>query len=238
MTVHVRSAAVFCVLLGLASASSAGQVRLEIRDGRVTLDAKDATIREILAEWARVGQTKVVNAERVPGSPITVQLTDVPEQQALETVLRSVAGFVAAPRAVAQANNASGFDRIVVMPASRPTVVPVSAATNAAPPQQYQNPYQRERALPPPNVVVDDQDEPLPNAQMPLPGQGQPSGAPQPGMMTPNPQANQPVTQPVNPYAPYGGAGTPGTQMPAMPSSAARPGVPTALPPPPPQPIK
>ena len=34
-------------------------------DGRVTISAKDATIRQILAEWARVGQTRFVNAERV-----------------------------------------------------------------------------------------------------------------------------------------------------------------------------
>jgi hypothetical protein len=94
MRCALRIAAVACAVLGLASASSAGQVKLEIRDGRVTLDAKDATVREILVEWARVGQTKVMNAERVPGGAITILLTDVPEQQALETVLRSVAGFL------------------------------------------------------------------------------------------------------------------------------------------------
>jgi hypothetical protein len=232
MRCALRIAAVACTVLGLASVSSAGQVKLEIHDGRVTLDAKDATVREILTEWARVGQARVMNAERVPGSAITILLTDVPEQQALETVLRSVAGFVAVPRAVAQGNT-SVFDRIMVMPASRPAVIPVSASANPVQPQQYQNPYQR--AVPPPTVVVDDQDDPMPTAQMPMPGQ-QPAGAAQPGMMTPNPQTVQPGGSPGgvygNPYGPNAGGGA--QAAPAGPSSAARPGLPTAPPPPPP----
>ena len=43
-------------------------------NGRVTLVAKDVTVREILAEWARVGQTRIVNAEKLTGGPVTLEL--------------------------------------------------------------------------------------------------------------------------------------------------------------------
>ncbi len=49
--------------LSLAPAASArADVQIAMRDGRVTLDAAGATVREILAAWAKVGQTRIVNA--------------------------------------------------------------------------------------------------------------------------------------------------------------------------------
>ena len=84
------------VLLGGSSARA--QVRVSMHDGRVSVVAHDATVRQILAEWARVGQTRFVNADRVPGGPVSIELTDVPEEQALDILLRSVSGYVAAPR--------------------------------------------------------------------------------------------------------------------------------------------
>ena len=60
--------------LGAGSTASAQQVQLAIHDGRVSLIAKDATVRQILAEWARIGQTKVVNVEKIPGGPVTLEL--------------------------------------------------------------------------------------------------------------------------------------------------------------------
>jgi hypothetical protein len=53
--------AVTLALLGSAPQVGA-EVQLSIQDGRVKLVARDATVREILAEWARVGQTKIINA--------------------------------------------------------------------------------------------------------------------------------------------------------------------------------
>jgi hypothetical protein len=102
------------VLLAVARAASA-DVQLSIRGGRVTLVATDATVRQILTEWARVGKTNVVNVDRIPGGPITLQLTDVPEPEALDLLLRSVTGYVAAPRPVA-APDLSRYDRILVLP--------------------------------------------------------------------------------------------------------------------------
>ena len=43
------------------------ELRLTIDNGRVSIVAKDATVRQILTEWARVSQTKIVNVERIPG---------------------------------------------------------------------------------------------------------------------------------------------------------------------------
>jgi hypothetical protein len=54
----------------LAVSTASADVQLTMQNGRVTLVAKDATVRQILAEWARVGHTKIVNLEAVPGGPI------------------------------------------------------------------------------------------------------------------------------------------------------------------------
>ena len=101
---------VLAVISTLVHTVAAGaQVQFTMQNGRVSLVAKDATLKQILAEWARVGQTKIVNVERVPDSPLTLQLIDVPEEQALDTLLRNLSGYVAAPRA-AGATGASRFD--------------------------------------------------------------------------------------------------------------------------------
>src|SRR5882724_5667777 len=99
-----------------ASTASA-DVQLLLSGGRVSIVAKDATLRQILAEWARVGQTTVVNIERIPGGPLTLALTDVSEGEALDVLLRSVSGYMAAPRETPVAD-LSIFDRIFVMPLS------------------------------------------------------------------------------------------------------------------------
>src|SRR5262249_53671161 len=118
----------------LWSSSASAEVALTIQGGRVTLIAKDATLRQILAEWARVGQTRIVNAERVPGGPVTLQLTNVPEEQALETLLRPLSGYVAAPRA-SDAANLSRFERILVMPTVAPPPPAATATTGSPSPQ-------------------------------------------------------------------------------------------------------
>src|SRR5712691_7650870 len=88
----------------LAASAASADVHVTMQDGRVSIVAKDATVRQILTEWARVGQTKIVNVERVPGGPVTLELTNVTETQALEVLLRSLSGYITAPRAVGVAN--------------------------------------------------------------------------------------------------------------------------------------
>ena len=36
-------------------------------------------VPQILAEWSRIGQTRVVNGDKVPGGPLTLQFVDMPE---------------------------------------------------------------------------------------------------------------------------------------------------------------
>jgi hypothetical protein len=120
----------------IVPAAGAGpSVRLTIRDGSVWLAADRATASEILAEWARVGQTRIINGERVPGGPMTLELNGVPEQQALEVVLRSASGFLALARSIARADASSPsmtsrFERIMVLPVS--TAPPAPGALAAA----------------------------------------------------------------------------------------------------------
>ncbi len=127
-TLHILALA-GCAWLTLAATASA-DVKISIRDGQVSIAAKDATVRQILTEWARVGRTQIVNVERIPGAPITIELQNVPERDALDMLLRSISGYIAAPRATS-VSDASLFDRIVVMPT---TAAPNTAVSSSAPP--------------------------------------------------------------------------------------------------------
>jgi hypothetical protein len=71
----------------LIASTAFAEVKVSMQDGRVSIVAKDATLRQILTEWASVGQTKIVNVERIPGGPMTIELTNMPEQQALDLLL-------------------------------------------------------------------------------------------------------------------------------------------------------
>ena len=212
------------------AAPARAEVQLRIENGLVSLKATNATVREILAEWGRVGNTKIVNGERMPGGPVTLELTGVTEEDALEIILRSAAGYVTAPRAIAQVN-ASRYDRILVMPTSsptRPTPPPQTGSFQQpqfppqfppqVPPQfqggqfppQFQGgqfpPQFPPGPFPPQRPVNDDgdadvQDNPAPNVVLP-------NGAPV-FNGTPGPQQQQP---PVT--APFGGSRAPAGQLP------------------------
>lgn len=119
---------IFAVAVLVAQPAQAQKLTLAISDGRVTLDATNVPVRQILAEWSKVGGTKFVNAERISGAPVTLSLVDIPEKQALEIVLRNVAGYMAAPRADLS-TGASQYDRILVLATS--TAPPPTAASPA-----------------------------------------------------------------------------------------------------------
>src|SRR5689334_10920565 len=94
-----RVATLGALLFCWAGLSRAQAVRLEVHDGKVNLTTQNASLRAILTEWARLGGTQVVNADRLTGPPVTLQLTDVPETQALDIILRGTAGYIAGQRA-------------------------------------------------------------------------------------------------------------------------------------------
>ena len=128
---------VLFVLLVLSLAASpcwAAGLKLTIHNGRVSLDAQDVTLRQILTEWARVGNTRIVNLERVTSGPMTLKFDDLPESQALDIILRSIPGYMAAPRAT-MAADASIYDRILIMATT--TAVAARPASSA-----FQSPFQ------------------------------------------------------------------------------------------------
>src|ERR1044071_4296363 len=92
----LASAALLCCCAAPAPAQA---VKIEFHDGRVNLSAQNASVRAILNEWARLGGTRIVNADRVAGGGITLELNGVPERQALDAILRNASGYMAGPRA-------------------------------------------------------------------------------------------------------------------------------------------
>jgi hypothetical protein len=193
---------------GSASSVLAGELKLTLANGRATLIAQDVPLRQILAEWARIGKTTIVNGEKLTGPPITLQLIDRPEREVLEVLLRSASGYIAAEREIILAG-ASVFDRVMILPTSRG---PVGVAS-AQPPAPFQRPNMPQPMPMPMPVVEDDEAETPPPMNQPgmgaqpvlppgmfqPPGQGQPQPvltAPRPGMLPP-PPAGQP-----NPYGP------------------------------------
>ena len=113
----MKSVIALVALLGCAVPASAQTVKLEFREGRVNLSAQNAPLRTVLAEWTRLGGTRIVNGERVPGGPLTLELTNVTERQAIDVLLRNAAGYMAAPRA-AGSSAASTLASIHILPTS------------------------------------------------------------------------------------------------------------------------
>jgi hypothetical protein len=215
------------LLVGLAGPTVAGEMSLTIHDGRVTLIADNVPVRQILAEWARVGQTKIVNGERVPGPPLTVRLLDVPERDALEVLLRTASGFLAAPRATLVAQ-ASQYDRILILPTSTPP--PAAASPASRRPGGVAQPF-----VPPPPMPTDVEEpgeEEAPEAEdSPANMPASPFAPPRtPDFDPANPQQVLPrrgdggVAQPVYP-APDQGVQTGPQTVVGAPTTATRPGV-------------
>ena len=57
----LKKTVLFLVVLLAGAVPARADVRVSMHDGLVTIVAKDATVRQILAEWARVGRATIVN---------------------------------------------------------------------------------------------------------------------------------------------------------------------------------
>jgi len=192
-----------------AHAASAGELVVKVGDGRATVIAKDVPLPQVLAEWARVGNTRIVNGEKVVGGPVTLELVNLPEKEALDILLRSAAGYMAAPRAQLLPG-ASLYDRVVILATSNPPANPPPIATPLG------RPITRE-VMPQPLPEDDDDGEPGDQGPVPPPGMtpfpppegpvpadpaqtpAAPVTSPRPGML---PQQPQPT--PIMPYTPGG----------------------------------
>ena len=125
-------AALVLIMTAVATRATAAELRLEFRDGRVTLSARDVSVRQILDEWVRAGQTQIDDRERVQDVPITLELEAMPERQALDVILRSAAGYAATTRP-ADGSTTSVYRRIVVLAESTPVASPPPPPFAAAP---------------------------------------------------------------------------------------------------------
>ena len=213
-----------------ATHSWAGSLTLSVRDGLVSVDAQDVTLRQILAEWARVGHTRIINAERVAGGPITLKLNAVPEKQALDIILRTIPGYMAVPRAT-QVADASLYDSILIMATTTAVAAPRPQQPGPVFPGQGGNVTQLRQPQPaplspgmlldPPNSADQMDDpalaaaaaaglvpvpalQPAPGAissPLTLPGQPRPA-QPTPGTSTPTNPWNAPIGTPQPSLAP------------------------------------
>jgi len=202
--------AVVVATLGVAPVT-AGELTLTFKDGRVTLKAVDTPLRQVLQEWARLGQTRIIGLEKVAGGPLTLELVNIPEKQALEILLRPIAGYMAAQRQGPGAPTISRFDRLALLPTSVASAAPLGPRPTLLTP-------------PPPQAPMPDPIG-LANDEPPDPT----DGPNQPGVPVFNPNGD-PVQQPARPAMP---GEQPESPAPATPLTAPRPGV---LPAPPPQP--
>ena len=206
----VQRLGVLALLLAGVAPAAAQSVTLEFKnDGLVNLVTQNASVSAVLAEWARRGKATIMNGERVPGPPVTLELVDVPEQQALDILLRTASGYLAAARDTPTPGT-SRYDRIYIVPTSRVT----TSATVLPPPPSTATPV----------PLVDDDDD---NA--PPPGPGQRVVPPQtlpPGVRVPQQDANRlppqgeeapprPAPTPSNPFGVAPGSSTPGVITPA-----------------------
>jgi hypothetical protein len=130
-------------LVGVAAIAAAqAPLQLHISDGRVTLHAQNVPVKAILAEWSKIGGTRIMNGEGVAGAPLTLDLQGVPERQALDIILRGVSGYVLAARQPGTPNvDATGrvmagvsmYDRIMILPTSVAPRNPPPAVAGTAP---------------------------------------------------------------------------------------------------------
>jgi hypothetical protein len=168
----------------------------------------------------------------VSGGPTTLIITNELESKALAIVLRSVAGYIAAPRSLAVAN-ASQYDRILIMPTSYAAPAPPYRAS-APPPRMMQQPVIVE-VPPDPTSLANDEAAPAPapvfggdpnGMQGPPPVNPPTQGVVLPYNPPPDQNGDQPTPPPTLPSAGQQTTGTPGVlpvPQPTQPQSPQQP---------------
>jgi len=190
------------LVLAFALPARAQQLKLEIQGGRVNLDATSVPLRQILTEWARIGGTKVVGGDKVTGAPVTLKLANVTERQALDILLRNVAGFMAALRPASAVPGASSFDRILILattsaPSQASNARGGAAVNNLSAPGGPMNGTQRRMPPRPPNLPPSQaEDEPEEEDEPEAAGQPVFTFPAPPGSVTPG--TSNPVFVPMN----------------------------------------
>ena len=113
---------------GGARAAAADELEFAIDQGRVTLIAAGVPLRDVLAEWARTGNTRFVGVGAIGAAPVSLHLVGVAEAEALRLLLQPAAGYLAARRA-AHVPGASMYDRVKIRAVrGAPRLSPVGAS--------------------------------------------------------------------------------------------------------------
>lgn len=169
--------AVAVLIASIAPAMAQGSRKLDIsfERGMVTLVAENVTLREILAEWARKGGSRIVNAEKLGGSPVYLtEFKGQPEADVLRALLREAPGYGVSMRN-APATGTSTVGTVMIL-ATR--TVPVSTSSVSAPVSsqpQFQSPQPQAA----PRLIQGSPDDQIPPVQpisdMP-PSTGSPAG--------------------------------------------------------------
>ena len=223
---NIMKALVVVALLGWAVPASAQAVKLEFRNGLVNLSTQNAPLRTILAEWSRLGGTRIVNGERVPGAPLTLELNGVTERQAVDVLLRTAAGYIVAPRA-ADSSAASSFASILILPtsaAARPATTVVQTRGRQTPRELEPDPEEDPVTDTPPDA--DDRDDDLVRQRAEEAARRR-ATANRPQIFI----GDQVVEQPADGRPTQGAQPAAGSNPFGVPAGAVRPGVITAPPP-------
>jgi hypothetical protein len=182
---------------------------LKFNNGLVTLQAQNVTVRDVLAEWARLCECQVIGAEKITNAPLTmpVQYVNQPEAVIMKSLLNPGSqagavsgGYVFVPRGPGE-TGASAYASIRIAPVSHPTAVSYS--------QQPSSPV----AAP---LINDGNDELPPVVNIPLQDPAKTQQAPAPPVAPVVPPSVMPTTG-VNPgVGRTGGPGLP-TAPPTVP---------------------
>ena len=156
--------AVAVLIASTAPAGAQGTRKLDISfdNGMVTLVAENVTVREIRAEWARKGGSRIVNAEKLGGSPVyPTEFKGRPEADVLRALLREAPGYGVSMRDAPAAGTSTVGTGLIL--ATR--TVPVSTSSVGAPVSsqpQFQPPPQPQAA---PRLIQGSPDDQIPPVQ-------------------------------------------------------------------------
>ena len=101
-------------LAGATSAAAQSTLALDVSNGRVTLDARDVPVTQILDRWSRLAAITVVNSEKLANVRVTMRFDGVTPRQALDLLLRDAGGYIAATRA-SRTGVGTELDRLVIV---------------------------------------------------------------------------------------------------------------------------
>ena len=87
----IRLATICAILTFAGPIVAADDLELSLQNGRVTIRAQQVSIKAILSDWGRVGNTAIIDADGLADQIVTLKLVAVTEARALRTLLRDAA---------------------------------------------------------------------------------------------------------------------------------------------------